>query len=355
MPLFKFHADDNITVYIYRMKFTHLDIFTGIGGFTKMLDGVSRPVAYCDIDEHSRKVLLKNMRRGKLPIAPIVEDVKDLSAFVRKSAKSIDIVSASTPCTGHSLAGKRQGFGHEDSALFRYIYDVVDAARPSVVFMENTPFISNELTSIISGFCHRGYNVAWAVLPAYAVGSPQSRKRWFCVCWDDLEKYTQIMQSLYASENKFSWRRERGPRNVEEKGVGHHARLKLLGNAIVPQCARAAFIYVFQQLSTANLKATKETPSDGFVTEHGSMFVIPGVRIVKPNKHLVFKGNGVSLTKQLWPTPRAKKTGSCVSLSDRCSRDLATALRFEINSPPGYSNPRWVEWLMGYPSDWTRL
>ena len=339
------------------MVFRHIDVFSGLGGFTVMLKGVSLPIAYCDIDKHAQMVLTNNMRKGKLPVAPIVDDVKDLSAFIKKNVKDrVDIVTASSPCLGHSLAGKREGFGHKDSALFEYVYDVVDAAKPPVVLLENTPYISNEMTRILSGFVKRRYDVAWTVLPAYVVGSPQSRSRWFCVCYNDPKTFVKLMGGLQKNVKPFSWHRERIPRNVVEQGVGHHARLKLLGNAIVPQCAQAAFVHILHRI----LDKTERVPVDfvpktGLATRDGRMFEMPSVSIIKPDRRLVLKGNGLTLTKSLWPTPRAQKTGSCATLSPRCSRDLATALRFEVNSPKGHSNPRWVEWLMGYPPDWTRL
>ncbi len=338
------------------MVFRHIDVFSGLGGFTVMLKGVSLPVAYCDIDKHAQMVLTNNMRKGKLPFAPIVHDVKDLSAFIRKNVKDrVDIVTASSPCLGHSLAGKREGFGHEDSALFDYVYDVVDAATPSVVLLENTPFISNEMTGILSGFLKRRYDVAWTVLPAYAVGSPQSRSRWFCACWNDFQMFVKVVKELEKKATPFPWHRERIPRNVRQQGVGHHARLKLLGNAIVPQCAQAAFVHVLRQISENSVRKPRESiPKTGLAVGN-QVFEMPSANLVKPDRRLVFKGNGLVLTKPLWPTPRAQKTGSCATLSPRCSRDLATALRFEVHSPVGHSNPRWVEWLMGYPPDWTAL
>jgi hypothetical protein len=79
----------------------------------------------------------------------------------------------------------------------------------------------------------------------------------------------------------------------------------------------------------------------------------------------------------LWPTPKGH-AGSMrrlkptpVQLAGKAGMDLSVAVRIHLPTPTanrrdglqshgvnvisGQLNPRWVEWLMGYPSGWTDL
>lgn len=55
-----------------------LDLFSGIGGITIAVSEWVRPVAYCEIDEFAQAVLVQRMAEGKLPRAPIWDDIKTL-------------------------------------------------------------------------------------------------------------------------------------------------------------------------------------------------------------------------------------------------------------------------------------
>ena len=73
----------------------HVDVFSGIGGFTLALKGVSETKMYCDISPTSQQILRNLMRKGKVPSAPIVDDVKDLSKAL---TFKFDIMTAGFPC-----------------------------------------------------------------------------------------------------------------------------------------------------------------------------------------------------------------------------------------------------------------
>jgi len=59
------------------------------------------------------------------------------------------------------------------------------------------------------------------------------------------------------------------------------------------------------------------------------------------------------------PTPRAGNVGATNHLTRRSMRDLCTWVRFERSTPDAHRankpNIAWVEWLMGYPPDYTNV
>jgi hypothetical protein len=55
----------------------------------------------------------------------------------------------------------------------------------------------------------------------------------------------------------------------------------------------------------------------------------------------------------LWPTPKSSPSGPDYARAGRPASggdDLATSVARET---PGSLNPTWVEWLMGFPLEWT--
>jgi len=67
------------------------------------------------------------------------------------------------------------------------------------------------------------------------------------------------------------------------------------------------------------------------------------------------RGRPHDLTTQvkLWPTPRANKPEGYSS--PNYSPTLVIAVTGEAKPIGGKLNPQWVEWLMGYPAEWTVL
>lgn len=53
-----------------------LSLFSGIGAMDLGLQSFVRPVAYCEVDPAARAVLFSRMLDGRLPVAPIWDDVR---------------------------------------------------------------------------------------------------------------------------------------------------------------------------------------------------------------------------------------------------------------------------------------
>lgn len=62
-------------------------------------------------------------------------------------------------------------------------------------------------------------------------------------------------------------------------------------------------------------------------------------------------------SKNLWPTPTASEAsrGDSPSSRRRNTPNLSCQVNMQNENHGGHLNPQWVEWLMGYPYEWTAL
>lgn len=377
-----------------------IDLFTGIGGLTRALHGIMRPVAYCDSWDVAQRSIRTNIERGLLPHAPICGDVRQLTRYWlrqhNKNAKPTAVIGG-FPCTGFSAAGRRDGLANEQSSLFHELIRVVQEFRPQVVFLENVPEILNLGMSVVAEeLTRRGYALRWAVFPASVVGAPQLRKRWFCLATlrpfriERLPAYTRHKWSRPPQRMTLQVTKQRGD------------RCSLLGNSVVPDCVRYAFVYLASGmpqgtidlspsllslvkvedqliLRDIDLKCLKRWPTFGFmekrvlrkVREPPGVWKLPSVQLVFDPRAFVSKTispptqTAERLRKPVirhnWGTPRHNRPahyGNNV-LTMRNIRDLATQVRFEVNTPDhlraGQVSAEFVEYLMGYPKGYTKM
>ncbi len=155
-----------------------LDLFSGIGGLTKALEGYVEPVAYCENDRYAQGVLLSRMSKGDIPVAPIWDDVSTLqdSELLIKPT----IIYGGFPCQDISVAGRGEGLAGKRSGLFFEIVRLVGEIRPQFVFLENVPAITSRgLGTVLGEMASLGYDCRWGVLSASDVGAPHRRDRWW--------------------------------------------------------------------------------------------------------------------------------------------------------------------------------
>lgn len=155
-----------------------LSVCTGIGGFDIALSEYVRPVAYCEINKYAQAVLLSRMAEGKIPIAPIWDDIRTLTK--EQIDIPINIIYAGFPCQNISVAGSGEGLDGEQSSLVFEIFRLARELKPAFVFLENSPAVRTRgLDRILQEFTNAGYDCRWTVLSAAEVGAWQIRKRWF--------------------------------------------------------------------------------------------------------------------------------------------------------------------------------
>lgn len=251
-----------------------LDLFSGIGGITLALEPWVRPIAYCENDRHAQSVLMSRIADGRLPRAPIWDDVTSLNGSM---LPPVDIIYGGFPCQDISVAGRGAGLDGERSGLFFEIIRLAKETRAPFVFLENVPAIRTRgLREVIRAFTDLGYDCRWTRVSAKEVGAPHLRERWFMLaahserikCWDKLRgsggqsgqdptEPRDDGEKEYvadAKESRLEGRREGllgsdGWWAIEPSicrvvnGVPLRVdRLRGLGNAVVPAQAREAFM-----------------------------------------------------------------------------------------------------------------
>lgn len=149
-------------------KLKVLDLFSGIGGFSLGLErtGGFETVAFCEIDEHAKRVLKKNWDK-----IPIYEDVKDF-----KHDGAIDAITGGFPCQDMSQCGKKLGI--EDGArsgLWKFMFEAIGRYKPKYVIIENVPgLITGEsgrwFAKLLSDLAFIGYDAQWHCISIADVG-----------------------------------------------------------------------------------------------------------------------------------------------------------------------------------------
>jgi DNA (cytosine-5)-methyltransferase 1 len=151
-------------------KPTHLDLFSGIGGFALAARWAGfRTIGFCEIEPYCRRVLAKNF-----PTVPIWGDIACLNGHY---LDGVDLVTGGFPCQPFSYAGKRGGAA-DDRALWPEMFRVVSEARPAWVLGENVAgIIGVELDTVLSDLEGIGYACRTFVIPACAVDAKHRRNR----------------------------------------------------------------------------------------------------------------------------------------------------------------------------------
>ena len=383
-------------------KLRSVDLFTGLGGFVLGLSHMYTPTAYCDSSDLVRTNLKRLIALGKLPKAPIVDDVRDTDAIVRATRmRRVDLITAGFPCTGFSVSGKHDGLSNAESGLVRFVFEAVDRLRPTAVMLENSSGVltandGKDMLYIVRGFERRGYDCRWTTCKASDVGLPQRRIRWFCLCTLREGSHAQTLVRLFR-KHKANSAHGAGlpsatramPPLLERRSAAYPSRYFMLGNAVVPAVVRLAFERLIEMDLDGSAAKPRQgrsssggMPSAGFWRDGRAVPVPPAPDRGEPDHKILLCPDhyrpavvtrrsvrtaepitGVKREK-LWPTPRAKMPGHSNVLTFRTKHDLATAALFACSvrgkrqAAPVQGttvNPRFVEWLMGFPLGWTNV
>lgn len=183
-----------------------LDLFSGIGGITKALEGYVTPIAYCENDRYAQSVLLSRMAKGDLPIAPIWDDVKTITTT---HITPPEIIYGGFPCQDISVAGRAEGLGGKRSGLFSEIVRLTGELQPQFVFLENVPAIRSRGADVVVGELARlGYDCRWISLSAAEVGANHRRERWWLLAHSERSERRTITEGRHEPNGRDTGRKE---------------------------------------------------------------------------------------------------------------------------------------------------
>jgi DNA (cytosine-5)-methyltransferase 1 len=109
-----------------------LDLFSGIGGFSKGLMQAGLPIThhyYSEIDKHAIANYSYNFKNSTY--------VGSVTDVLRWDIPRPNIITFGSPCQDFSLAGKRKGMDGDRSSLISYALMAVERFRPDVFIWEN--------------------------------------------------------------------------------------------------------------------------------------------------------------------------------------------------------------------------
>ena len=121
-------------------KFSFIDLFAGIGGFRKALEGAGGTcVLSSEIDKYARQTYTANFGSDEM----FVNDIRSLDS---RQIPEYDVLAAGFPCQPFSLAGvaknnsmgRPDGFQHPTSGtLFFELKRIIEETQPSAIILEN--------------------------------------------------------------------------------------------------------------------------------------------------------------------------------------------------------------------------
>ena len=224
----------------------HLDLFSGIGGFSYAVDQVWKDVEhiFCEVDPFCKAVLRKHW-----PNAKIYENIRiftdtDFSRLQeswteqqanrigqsdetttntesRQSGKPteqkrwqdisggnrrIDILTGGFPCQPFSQAGQRRGT-EDNRYLWPEMFRVIQLTKPAWIVAENVYGLVNIQGGVVfeqvcSDLESEGYEVQTFIIPACAVNAPHRRDRVWIIAYNKYRGNRRGEQSKESGQEK---------------------------------------------------------------------------------------------------------------------------------------------------------
>ncbi len=185
---------------------THLDLFSGIGGFAIAAQACGyTTIGFCEKEPYAQQILKerfgavladadnngrdtqriqsganRSKREGTAGLAsasrcPRLHD--DIFTLNGADYAGVDLLTGGFPCQPFSVAGKRKGAADE-RALWPEMLRVIDGAKPAWIIGENVAgIVTMELDNILSDLEAIGYSAWPLVIPACAVDARHRRDR----------------------------------------------------------------------------------------------------------------------------------------------------------------------------------
>jgi len=178
---------------------THLDLFSGIGGFALAAKWNGfRTVAFCDCEPYAQAVLKKHW-----PDVHVHGDIREVRGELYAG---VTLLTGGFPCQPFSDVGRKRGQA-DDRYLWPEMFRVICEARPTWVLGENVAGIKNmALDQALFDLEGKDYEVQSFVIPACAVNAPHRRDRvWICAM--DVAESKSLRVGGRSSQSGKRWER----------------------------------------------------------------------------------------------------------------------------------------------------
>ena len=190
-------------------RLTHLDLFSGIGGFALAARWAGiETIQFVEYEPYAQKVLAKNFKG-----VPIHGDIKNFSAT---GIVSPFLLTGGYPCQPFSQAGKRRG-KEDDRHLWPEMLRVIRECRPTWVLAENVSgHIKLGLEEVLLDLESESYQSQVFHVGAVAKDAPHRRMRLWIVAWNSNSENVEKVKDLEgASESTSPSGICRGPSDSE--------------------------------------------------------------------------------------------------------------------------------------------
>jgi DNA (cytosine-5)-methyltransferase 1 len=245
-------------------QLTHLDLFSGIGGFAYAAKEVGlETIGFSEIDPFCCKVLKKHW-----PDVPNYGDIKSLNFHGH-----VDVITGGFPCQPFSIAGKKKG-KDDNRYLWPEFLRIIKQSNPTWIIAENvTGIVGMELDNIIDDLEAENYETQAFIIPACASNAPHRRDRVWIVAnrisercdnsgdnrqtrylqgnkeWNLAQiqqEWEQFKPITWATNKAEDWLQFNARISRSNDGLPKGLdRIKSLGNSIVPQIAFVILSTIF--------------------------------------------------------------------------------------------------------------
>jgi len=177
---------------------THLDLFSGIGGFALAAGWAGfTTVGFVEYEDFPKRLLSR-----RFPNIPIHSDIHDFDAT---PFRGVDLVTGGFPCQPFSAAGKQRG-KEDDRFLWKEMLRVIVEAQPTWVLAENVAGIVNmALDEVLADLEAQDYATGTVILPACAKNALHRRDRVWIIAkrLHDADTDHSTMQAEQESQHEW--------------------------------------------------------------------------------------------------------------------------------------------------------
>ena len=238
----------------------HLDLFSGIGGFSLALENVGfKTVGFCEVDPYCRLLLQKHWKG-----VTIHNDIKKLEA--KDIKEPIDILTGGFPCQPYSVAGKQKGTD-DNRYLWPEMFRVIKEVKPTWIIAENVRGIINiqdgmVFETVCSNLESEGFEIQPFIIPAAGVGAPHKRERVWIV------GYSKHNGSLTSKIRRGNKEINAGAQEGKNKTIKSQGTSRSSNNEIMENSRRT--LRQGAKFSKENADESKQKNADKFERSSGT-------------------------------------------------------------------------------------